>query len=284
MNVKTRTAPSVPLPPDATDGWLTALVFAVAVVWQLPFFDRWLGLLDEGYILAIATDINRGDLLYRDIYIDGPMPLAFETLAAWFRLTGPSVLASRWLAVFCFGAYTAATYRVSREALARGPALAFVVFLLCCRVWSFPHWQVYSYSAVSAALLLIGAAVLAHALRRDSAGLRIFAGFFLGLGVLAKQNYGGLVAVAFGLLLLALPWLEGRKRPNLREALGPAWQLTAGALLVALPVIGGYIYAGAGEQIFRQTLLFPLSMFDDAFYTLLPDLRPFFAQDAALRE
>ncbi|MFP6663484.1 MAG: hypothetical protein VCC00_04720 [Deltaproteobacteria bacterium] len=284
MNKTTAPTLGAPARPDAIDGWLTLLVFVVAVLWQLPFFDRWLGLLDEGYILAIATDINRGDLLYRDIYIDGPMPLAFETLAAWFRATGPSVLASRWLAMLVFGVYTAATYRVSREALARGPALAFVVFLLCWRVWSFPHWQVYSYSAVSAALLLVAAAILANALRRDSSRLRLFAGFFLGLGVLAKQNYGGLVAIAFGLLLLALPWLEGRKRPSLREALGPAWQLTAGALLIALPVLGVYVYAGAGEQIFHQTLLFPISMFDDQFYTLLPDLQPFFAQDTGLRQ
>lgn len=270
-------------PPDATDRRIALGVFAAAILWQLPFFDRWLALLDEGYILAIATDINRGQVLYRDVYIDGPMPLAFETLAAWFRITGASVLSSRWLAVLGFAVYASAMYRVSREVLTRAAALAFVLFLFCYRVWAFPHWQVYSYSLLAATLLLVAAALLLRAVETNSARWRIAAGMVLGLGVLAKQDYGGMVSVAFGFLMLALPWLERRERPHLLSPLVPAFQLTCGALLVVLPVLSAYVFAGAGEAMLQQTLLFPLSVIDDQRYTLLPDLRPLLAQDAALR-
>lgn len=269
--------------PDRIDRRIAFGVFVAAILWQLPFFDRWLALLDEGYILAIATDINRGQVLYRDVYIDGPMPLAFETLARWFRIAGTSVLASRWLAVLGFAVYASAMYRVSREVLARPASLAFVLFLLCYRVWAFPHWQVYSYSLLAATLLLVATVVLLWAIETRSAGWRLAAGMVLGLGVLAKQDYGGMVSVAFGLLMLALPWLEGRERGTGLAPLVPAFQLTCGALLVVVPVLGLYVLAGAGEALLQQTLLFPLSVIDDQRYTVLPDLRPLLTQDASLR-
>ena len=44
--------------------WPLAVVL-VAVAFQWPIHDRWLALLDEGYVLSIADDINRGRVLYR---------------------------------------------------------------------------------------------------------------------------------------------------------------------------------------------------------------------------
>ena len=52
--------------------YLAAGLAAVAV--QLPIAAHWLSLLDEGYLLAIADEVNRGKLLYRDVYVDAPFP------------------------------------------------------------------------------------------------------------------------------------------------------------------------------------------------------------------
>ena len=64
---------------------LAAMVAAVAI--QLPIFDRWFGLLDEGYMLSLAAEIRRGQMLYRDVYVDAPFPAAFYLLAVggWLR-------------------------------------------------------------------------------------------------------------------------------------------------------------------------------------------------------
>jgi hypothetical protein len=38
----------------------------------VPIHTRWFSLLDEGYVLAIADEMNHGRVLYRDIWIDNP--------------------------------------------------------------------------------------------------------------------------------------------------------------------------------------------------------------------
>ena len=68
-------------PPDRTDTALMIAVAVVAILFQLTIFNRWLALLDEGYILEIADEINRGKVLYRDVYVDAPFPGAFYLLA-----------------------------------------------------------------------------------------------------------------------------------------------------------------------------------------------------------
>src|SRR5207248_29132 len=115
---ETRVALPVRVPPGARlrlragvnpDLWQTLGPFPVrlrvglaAVVIQLPIFDRWLALLDEGYLLELADEVNRGKLLYRDVYVDAPLPGAFYVLAAWFRIAGTSIWSSRLLAVALF--------------------------------------------------------------------------------------------------------------------------------------------------------------------------------------
>jgi hypothetical protein len=39
--------------------------------------------------------VNRGKLLYRDVYVDAPLPGAFYAMAAWSRLAGTSVWSVR---------------------------------------------------------------------------------------------------------------------------------------------------------------------------------------------
>lgn len=268
---------------DRRDLWLTFAVFLAAILFQLPIFDRWLALLDEGYLLQIANDLNRGQILYRDVAVDAPFPLAFELLAAWLRLAGTSVFAARVLAVLFFALYAAATYRVSREVLRRSGALAFAGLILCYRLWAFPHWQFYSYSLVSASLALTAAATLAAAIQRRSPVLRIAGGALLGLAICAKQDYGGMISIAFGLLFLLLPWLQGT-RPSMVRALGPAMQVTFGALLAVLPTIARYAWHGALPAMIDQTLFFPFAVMNQFDYTRLPDIFPLFAQDPALRQ
>jgi hypothetical protein len=42
------------------------LVAGAAFLLQLPIFDRWMSLMDEGHILQFADLLRRGGELYRD--------------------------------------------------------------------------------------------------------------------------------------------------------------------------------------------------------------------------
>ena len=178
------------------DGWLTLMVAVVAVVVQLPIYDRWLGLLDEGYVLGIADQINVGKVLYRDIVVDAPFPGAFYLLAWWFRLVGTSVVASRLLVMMGFAAYAATTFYVARTVLPRHWALALVSLLLCHRIWAFPHWHMYSYSTL--ALVLIAGAVVSMMRFIDTPKhwRLALAGLLTGLAVATKQDYGAAALIA----------------------------------------------------------------------------------------
>src|SRR3989442_5174324 len=105
------------------EAFLTAGVGLAAVAIQLPIFDRWLALLDEGYLLQLADEVNRGNLLYRDVYVDAPLPCAFYAMAAWFRIAGTSIWSSRLLAVAFFALLAMPLFRVGRAALPRGLTL-----------------------------------------------------------------------------------------------------------------------------------------------------------------
>src|SRR6266581_9620310 len=88
----------------------TTEIYTLSLHDALPIHDRWLGLLDEGYVLAIADEVNRGRALYRDIWIDNPFPGAFTLLALWFRLAGTSIASSRLLTLGGFAVYASALF------------------------------------------------------------------------------------------------------------------------------------------------------------------------------
>jgi hypothetical protein len=277
---------------------ITLGVALAAIAVQLPIFDRWFALLDEGYILQIADDVNRGNVLYRDVNVDAPFPGAFYLLAWWFRLFGSSVLSSRVLAVAGFALFATASFRIARALLPRAWAFGLLAVLLCYRVWAFPHWHIYSYSLVSAALLSAAVAVVMRVVSSSSAvapvaryaytgsggaGRVLAAGALAGAAVMSKQDYG--LAVS-GLVTLVLAF-DGivRRAPGVTVAggLGAALRFVAGGAAVVLPSLAYFAWQGALDDLVNQAFLVPLSGALQFSYTRLPDLTPFFAQDPALR-
>src|SRR5438552_17401486 len=105
----------------------------------------------------------------------------------------------------------------------RAWALGFAGLLLCYRIWAFPHWQIVSYSSLSATFLA-GAVVLvlgAHALG---------AGACVGAAVLCNQDYRLGVGAALGLPILLAPARTGTfPRP-------PAFAGSAALVLAPAPL------------------------------------------------
>jgi len=255
---------------------LTAGVGLAAVAIQLPIFDRWLALLDEGYLLELADEVNRGKLLYRDVYVDAPLPGAFYAMAAWFRVAGTSVWSARLLAVALFALFAMLLFRVGRAVLPHGWALVLAALGLCYRIWAFPHWHMVSYSSLAATLLT---AALVLGLRHVATGSRtavLASGALAGAAILCKQDYGAGVGGALGLFLAARP-LVGRR------GFAPAALYAAGGALVVLPAFAAVWAAGLLGPLVEQAFVRPLALVSTFGYTHLPPLRPLLHQDGALR-
>ncbi len=253
---------------DGREALSTLGVALAAVAIQLPIYDRHLALLDEGYLLALAEEIARGKLLYRDVYVDNPFPGAFYLVSAWLRVAGTSIWASRLLAVGAFAVFTTLLFRAARAVMPRAWALGFAGLLLCYRIWAFPHWQIVSYSSLSATFLA-GAVVLvlgAHALG---------AGACVGAAILCKQDYGLGVGAALGLAILLAPERTGKVRRALAFA--------GSAALVVAPALLSFAAHGALRPFFDQTVVRPLRAAATSRYLGLPPLLPLLHQDAALR-
>jgi hypothetical protein len=263
--------------------WLTCAVALAAVAIQLPIFDRWFALLDEGYILQIADDVNRGNVLYRDVNVDAPFPGAFYLLAWWFRIAGTSVLSSRVLAVAGFAVFATATFRIARALLSRPFAFGVLAMVFCYRVWAFPHWHIYSYSLVSAALLSVAVALVAAFVDSGRRTLPLVAGVLAGCAIMSKQDYGLAVSGLTTLVLAALGLQQRGRDASVASGLAPALRFVGGGALVVVPALGYFAWQGALDELVHQAFLVPLSGAMAFSYTRLPNLSPFLAQDPALR-
>ncbi len=272
-----------PEPIGSTDIWLGLAVVAAAVAFQWPIHDRWLSLQDEGYILAIADDLNRGKVLYRDVTSDAPFPGAFYLLSWWFRLTGPSVESTRILAMGGFALYCAAIFRIGRELMSRRWCLGVVFALLCYRVWAFPHWHIYSYSLVSAVFMTTAVALACVYRRTRGLEFLVVAGLCAGVGIMSKQNYGLAVTGSLGLALLIFPWLDPKKPAGFFRALIPGATLGLATLAIIVPSILWFASQGALDAMYDQTWVFPFKLMEKLHFTALPDLWPLWGQDANLR-
>jgi hypothetical protein len=258
---------------------LTASVGVAALAVQLPIFDRWLGVLDEGYLLAVSEEVLRGKVLYRDVYVDNPLPGAFYLVAGWFHLFGPSVWASRVLAVCLFTLFAMLVFRLARTLLGGRWTVLLVLTLLCYRLWAFPHWQTTSYSSVSATLLA-GALVAAfHCVGPRRPAWLVATGVLVGAAIVCKQDYGLGVGGALGLVWLLRPWLAR----SAAGALVPAALYSAGIALVVVPVLAAFAAAGALGALIDQTLLRPLLLESSFNYARLPPILPLFGQTPGLR-
>jgi len=257
-----------------------AAIAAASVLFQLPFFDRWWSLMDEGHMLQFADVVANGGELYRDATVY-PLPGAFYLLAAAFRAFEPSILLSRWIVVIEFGLFAALAWLLLRRLVSVPFALLGVACLWLYRVWAFPHWQIYSYSTTALLVFLASLLVLLAALERDDRRLLGLSGLLYGLGVFCKQDYGAaaLLATLAVLGVHARAWEPARR--------GGFWARLAVFLLPAA-LVGGL----TGLHFLRQGLLPDLLQFTvlnhfvgmtSYEYATFPDLFPLLGQDPALR-
>jgi hypothetical protein len=255
-------------------------VSLLAIVLQLPTYDRTLSMLDEGHMLQFADLIGRGGVLYRDANSIA-LPGAFDLLAVGFALFEPSILVARCLLVLEFALFASVVHLLLRRLAGPATTWAGVALLFAYRLLAFPHWQMYSYSTTAQLWLACALyAMLRYQDREDRVGL-VAAGSFCGLAIVCKQDYG-----AAGLLALnAALWLSlarrgGPERPH------PALRLACfnGPVLVLLLAVAlRALSQGALQSMLDQTLRQHFARMATGVYSGLPPLLPLFGQTPLLR-
>jgi hypothetical protein len=252
-------------------------VALATLAFQLPFFDRWFSVMDEGHLLLFADLIQQGGQLYRDATCY-PLPGAFYLLSAAFQLFGTSIGVSRWLVCLEFAAFAALGFSLLRRLVPVSWAWAGVALLWLHRAWAFPHWQIYSYSTTALLFQLASLLLLCRHLERGGMGALRGAGLLFGIGVFCKQDYGAAALLAACATLWVASRAEGGRAPRCAaEFVGAG---AAVGLLAALH----FAWQGQLERVVQQTVLNHFIGMSSYTYPGLPSLWPLFRQDPALRE
>ncbi len=259
-------------------GWL--LVFVATLLFQLPFFDLWLSIMDEGHMLQFADMRLRGGEFYRDATFY-PLPGAFHFLSQIFEIFGASILVSRWLVATEFAVFVVLVFFLMGKVMPPAWALLGVGGMWLYRIWCFPHWQIYSYSSTSLLVLLACVTALVVYFERRDRRVLMFSGLLFGLGVLCKQDYGAAALVAVVLsLVVYVATQPSDSRPSFVSVLGTFF-LPA----MAVGAITGLYYwrVGVLGDLLQFTVFnhfVGMSAYD---YSEFPDLFPLFGRDVALR-
>ena len=236
--------------------------------------------MDEGHILQYADLIANGGQLYRDATVY-PLPGAFYFLALLFNIFEPSILLARIVVLVEFALFVTFCFAIMRRMVPNGYALGLVGLLWLYRIWSFPHWQMYSYSTTALLLLVVAMWALLRFFDTQKLGMLAAAGFLFGLGVLCKQDYGAAALAAFVTALIVF----ARSGPKPRTFSAPkliAWFLGPAAV-VGILMSAHFIYHGVYEDLLRFTVVNHVLGIATYNYRTFPDLFPLLFQDPALR-
>ncbi|MGE4607149.1 MAG: glycosyltransferase family 39 protein [Myxococcota bacterium] len=253
-------------------------VAVLTLIVQLPFFDRWFSVMDEGHMLLFADLVTQGQLLYSDMTIY-PLPGAFYLLALVFSIFEPSILVSRWLVVIEFSLLVAMIYTLARRMVSPRYAWLCVGAMWLYRVWAFPHWQMFNYS--STALVFLTASLVTLVAYFESGRTRTLsvAGLLFGLGVLCKQDYGAATLIAASLALVA----HVRSTPAASIATTFAYFGIPAAAVGALAGLH-FLYQGQLGFVIQMTVFKHFVGLSTYEYQAFPSLLPIFSQDPTLRD
>ena len=225
--------------------WLVLLI-AVAQPLQylhLTFLEYSSG--DEGFLLAGALRILRGQVLYRDFH-SILAPGSFYLTAFWFRLFGPTLVAARWLAWLINALLIAGLWLLGRQMRLSRISLG-LVFLAQVAV-GFYAWPILSFHWMANAAVILSAACLA-ASENERRGWLLAAGALAGIAGLMLQDEGGYwVLLVFVLLLLSGG--DGRW--------GRIAYFVAGVALAASPLMVCLLVHTPVSQIIDDVLWSPL--------------------------
>ncbi|MFY7942828.1 MAG: ArnT family glycosyltransferase [Burkholderiaceae bacterium] len=241
------------------DRYLLLVVAGISLYWVGRFFDRGMGVIDEGFVAALSMRIVNGELPYKDFFTL-LIPGVFLLHAGLYEVFGPSLWIGRCVLLVVATGIPVLVYLIARKRLSPWASAAAAGLSL---IWG-PHalehinhanynWMASFFALV--ALWLTGRWVhtgAPQAARAFNAPL-LCIGLALGLSILFKQTIGGYAFIAIALFMLCFQSGWSRWR---------AWiWMCVGAFVVHIPVLVWLGWHGALPDMFRHILLIPLSDF-----------------------
>jgi hypothetical protein len=234
---------------------------------------------DEGLVLVNAERILNGEAPYRDfwtLYAPG----YFYLVAGLFKLTGPDMLAARYLDIALRFLLTLEAYFLARRLTSRWVAFipwAFVtLWLASIRFYSYP-----AFPATAATLLAL--LLFSRYLDGGRRGLAWLAGSGLAAGLTAvlRLDFGGYLAagLALGVIVheLVRPGDDLTPRQRIAAIVRGGLALAAGAAVIALPMYLYVIAAAFLPTVWADLITFPATTFRAARHLPVPKLIPDFA-------
>ncbi|MDB4433188.1 hypothetical protein N9166_00440 [bacterium] len=232
-------------------GALGAGILALGLAAQLALFDRSMIAMDEGHLVSAADRLSRGELLYRDVHT-GIFPGIYYTAALLFSVIGRDVLVTRAAQILVNTAIALCLFlvglRVMRPAWAALPPLLYFALF----VFGFPVLVMFNYSALS---LGFGLAALLFLLRYLETARLVdgaMLGFLLAACVLAKQNFGALVALA---VLLGFLWGRAGSPLAARSRLAGLWPIAVSGGAIGFAAVAHFALLGTLSDLVDSTLL-----------------------------
>ncbi len=213
----------------------------VSYLWVFAFTLHAPG--DEGLILHPAERILRGQIPYRDFFIE-LAPGVFYIQALWFKVGGLSVESARIPAVLFLAAIGLQLYLLGRKMMPAWAASA-AVMIYC--IAAFSRWLVVSHHWYSLFFALAALLWVIRYLDNRERRWLILAGLATAACCLVMQNKGALLALALAAVLFFCE--RGRRL----HAVGA--YMAAIAAGVVLP-LGYLVWKGAGEEMAYATFLY----------------------------
>lgn len=225
--------------------------------------------------VARVTDLSAlrvlaGEVPYRDFWTMYA-PGSFVTLAGVFALLGPQLILSNVLGLLTSAVAVAMLQRLAH--LVCGSGLSWVVAALTA-VALYGVGYHNGFTSYPPALLLLLAAAWLAATRCVRPGWRWAAapGFLLGTAMLYKHDVASYAAIG-----IAVATAVSRIQAGVMPVLSPVVAMAAFATLLPAVVAGVLTGLGAGPEMWRDLVVFPLTDFRyvrPEYFPLVPQLRP----------
>ena len=232
-----------------------AFVFCTAFILGAVEINHDVGIYDEGIMLTGAMRVAQGALPHRDFYANYG-PGQFFTLAAIFKLFGPSILIERIWDLVVKASIACLVNVIASSLMGRLPATAVTAAcILWLAVLGFPSYPV----SPSLFFILLGILPLFRLFdgRYSVAGL-LAAGLCIGFVVLFRYDVGFFACAAESAVLTAFGFFrrpEAKTRfRHIAALLFPFW---IGTALVVVPLFIAYAVTGIIPDFIFQILEYP---------------------------
>ena len=127
----------------------------LALVAQMPLFDRSIVPMDEGHLLTTADAMLNGRHLYTDLHT-GIFPGIYLITSSLLGVFGREVMVTRWAAVGVNVVTVVALFQIGRRFMSLGWACLAPLLHLVFIAMAFPVLSMFNYSTLAIAFGLLG--------------------------------------------------------------------------------------------------------------------------------